>query len=991
MDDELLNFISVLSTRSKNILLYELRINTVNEFVSLSHHKLINTRNCGKKAAAEIQILQLKVVQKNGMMDDATGNSHDSIDYNVFPIIFNMLSVRAKNVLISLETSTLEGFLSLTKDQLLNTRNCGILTASEIIFAQDKLIPEQIVLQYDDNAQRVKKPAYPNYKTAPRFIFQAIQAGITIRSLNTLRIMEVDTLDDFMSLGKKQLLDCKNSGVKTANEIFKLQSCLHRYANELLVSFGEFQIHELLNAPCIKGSVASLTDTPEKWDDFQATRSGDWLYGWLKNLAGSERNADVFMLRMGMRNQKPETLQEIGSRFDLSRERVRQIVRKMKKKANSQSVQYRLLSLFDYMKDILVTSGGVLSLSELVLATFCQGENNHPLRYATKLVEFFTTLTVWESVGLQVKGGVIRHEGSSPIADWLSEVIVEIASVNADVKYGNRRWSVGRKRLLRVLQKKVELQYPAVCISNTLLDFIMSGHEEQLRVHGNRVYSKELWGLRFGSKMELVENVLRGIRKAAHFTDIAKEVRKWQPGYSDRNTHAVLDRSRNALLWDLGTFIHKDYVDLTKVSSLLKNVEEWLFDRLRDDIPFISVYGAFLEFSIRCQVAEITSEYALYSCLRKMSSHGLKYPRMPYIYLRDDFTGEVSASSALENFIRKAGRAVSAKELESFATQKLYLKLVEQFMQQKQNIQHIIRVVNGGYLHLDNYKHNVVAMQGIIEYTHKMLNIMEYCSTDKIYRDKQVVCSEADIDSSEMLYSLLQHYAEDQFTFPGIGGRQISNKQKSDKGHKYSTSSRIVEYVKELRKPCYYSELKKQFVDELGFNERIIYSARNDDNLLDYQPQCLIHKQTLRWNEIKQLELEEEAYQLYHNSHKAGELFGKISRLVYSSNLPDLPHELTWTKTLLTSLLAGGDSFILLGSSSEAYVPLDNNDGIQKLEDIIALILESDDWKGVTNHKKFTDYLVKLKIIKKSLTSDMLSPGKNVIIKGSLIGKKEYL
>lgn len=85
---------------------------------------------------------------------------------------------------------------------------------------------------------------------------------------------------------------------------------------------------------------------------------------------------------------------------------------------------------------------------------------------------------------------------------------------------------------------------------------------EALKAHKDRVYSISLWRLRFGNITQMLDTALRQMGKPSHYTEVAKNMHIWRTGFSERNAHAALDRSENALLWDRGTFVHKDNVVL---------------------------------------------------------------------------------------------------------------------------------------------------------------------------------------------------------------------------------------------------------------------------------------------------------------------------------------------------------------------------------------------------------------------------------------------
>lgn len=136
-----------------------------------------------------------------------------------------------------------------------------------------------------------------------------------------------------------------------------------------------------------------------------------------------------------------------------------------------------------------------------------------------------------------------------------------------------------------------------------------------------------------------------------------RSVKKLRPGLSSLNTHATLDRSKKALLWDRGTFVHQD--DVVIPLSLIHDVERWLLRALREDVPFVSVNGAFLHFHSRCEKVGFPSEVALYTCLRRSAHPELVYPQLPHVYRKQGFAERIPIVLAFEGFLRDARGPVS--------------------------------------------------------------------------------------------------------------------------------------------------------------------------------------------------------------------------------------------------------------------------------------------------------------------------------------------
>ena len=104
--------------------------------------------------------------------------------------------------------------------------------------------------------------------------------------------------------------------------------------------------HLSLDAPFSEGEDSNLLDVLK--DEFQPSPDrdllGESLKGEIENALGTltEREAEVITLYFGINRLKPMTLEEIGNRFNLTRERVRQIKEKAIRRLRHASRSRRL-------------------------------------------------------------------------------------------------------------------------------------------------------------------------------------------------------------------------------------------------------------------------------------------------------------------------------------------------------------------------------------------------------------------------------------------------------------------------------------------------------------------------------------------------------------------------------------------------------------------------------------------------------------------------
>ena len=895
------------------------------------------------------------------------------------------LSVRAMNVLSKLGVNDLDALKQLSEQDLIRARNCGRKTLNEIEELRSTLWPPT----EDDVDQGTT--IFIDFDKVPQEVFEALMGVLSVRSVHVLNNMIIGNISSFMTLHRNQLLECKNCGRKTADEILRVQSELNDFALHLFDKYGDLFPVRLIDAPCLAGSTNSYAVSDNSVNVLIDVKNpSTWLLGWIESLARSKKQKEAFFLRKGMAGLQPMTLEVIAERLGgLTRERVRQMEKAIEKKASTAHQQNRLSPLFEEALDIVKEKGGMVGLDELTKNLLCRGKDGDQFSFATELLSFFSTFQAWKETGLLLKkDGIVRTGDSLPLIHHLSSIIEEVASSMADERHTESLWSIDRDRLKSSLLDHIAKSgfHPDLeSVTEVLLDAVLKQRKDRIRARKDRIYSIELWRLRFGKVIQMLDTLLHQIGKPAHFTEIAKYVIKWRSGFSDRNVHASLNRVSGALLWDRGTFVHKDNVVIPY--SLIHDVERWILNVLADDVPFISIYGAYINFIGRCKRAGFPSEVALYTCLRQSSHQHLVFPKFPRVYLKARFSETIPTLVVFEDYLRDAGGQVTQQEVKEFGLDKLFLKDF-QLYQLSHQVSNVIRTADWGYIHLDNTDLCRASLDPLIDYTQQVISREEHCSVDKIYCDKQVTCRFSGIDSPVMLYSAFQYFADDLFSFDGYP--RIARKNENDNVCRQTIGKHILNYLSTLGKPCPYEFLEQRFVDQLGYKEQQVYSIVREAEVCLYHPGCVIHLRALNWDEAKQRDIEDVAGHFYRNAKRAGMYYGRISHLIESPDLPKLPSGLHWSGTMLADLLKKEGRYLILGNAREAFVPRENGNDLQSFEALIGKLLEKE-WGGAANLSAFEKSLLKAGLVKRRLTQSMLGTGGIVVIQNGEIILKEIL
>jgi hypothetical protein len=124
----------------------------------------------------------------------------------------------------------------------------------------------------------------------------------------------------------------------------------------------------------------------------------------------SERNKKVFMQRTGMDGRQPQTYQQIALEHDISRERVRGIVEKLKNTGQLPVYRLRLDPFIERAEKIVRSMGRKMTISDLNTHLLCFGSQGELLKYATPFIEYLNGFPSWQKAGLNIRDGLIYIE-----------------------------------------------------------------------------------------------------------------------------------------------------------------------------------------------------------------------------------------------------------------------------------------------------------------------------------------------------------------------------------------------------------------------------------------------------------------------------------------------------------------------------------------------------------------------------------------------------
>ena len=371
-----------------------------------------------------------------------------------------------------------------------------------------------------------------------------------------------------------------------------------------------------------------------------------------------------------------------------------------------------------------------------------------------------------------------------------------------------------------------------------------------------------------------------------HFTEVhavlAQENRHIGPA---RNVHACLDRSSNAVLWDRGTYIHKDHMPFP--FSLLRDIEDWMRGCLAgsDAVPMMSVHGVFEHFRSACEGQNVPSESALYSLLRMSADTELRYPRYPRIFSSRGYDAPVPLSVAIAEYIRAAGQPVSPKELKAFVVQRMGFKEFQLSQALAEGIPGALRTTHSAQVHEDYVNVDSETLDKCARHAADLLRNADQVSVRQVFDELKVDCVLGGIESPELLFSLIRLSDADR-----VSAARYPLLIRTAQGAPTSVSilESIEDYIRIKNGPCSYQELEEEFVERRKYRTPAVYGIVHRHHVYRYLPGSVIHEDSLGLSTSDFEAVNRTAAEHFATDVSAGNFFSTVRDMLEEDALPEL-------------------------------------------------------------------------------------------------------
>jgi hypothetical protein len=300
-------------------------------------------------------------------------------------------------------------FFRLARRDFLSFRNCGLKTANELV-AFKKTLRKNLGYIVNEKESKIQSDltAIPFFLKDDSEFFETIMHELSPKSYELFaNKYQIDSLEKFMALKTENLISIKNCGYKTIREIRRIQNTIIEIF-KIIVSRNNVNFNDFKSMIKLDRNIRDLLKIGEDIEPNQPYPSlNKWILSISKN---SERNKKVFMQRTGMDGRPPQTYEQIGLEHDISRERVRGIVQKLKNTGQLPVYRLRLDPLIELAEKIVLSMGRKMTISDLNTHLLCLGSQGELLKYATPFIEYLNGFPLWQKTGLNIWDGLIYIE-----------------------------------------------------------------------------------------------------------------------------------------------------------------------------------------------------------------------------------------------------------------------------------------------------------------------------------------------------------------------------------------------------------------------------------------------------------------------------------------------------------------------------------------------------------------------------------------------------
>ncbi|MDP2886206.1 MAG: sigma factor-like helix-turn-helix DNA-binding protein [Ignavibacteria bacterium] len=482
-----------------------------------------------------------------------SGNEIHSALLAEFPIerLFDRFTVRFLNAIRRLpHITTLQDLLNTKYEDFLRLRACGEKTINDA----------RIVLQSLGSINQIELTPTQDELPRPLFAPRFLEDKGSLLQFPSDQKLDVD-LSEFDFPVRFQTFLKENPSISKVKDLLEVSSqtlSMQKNLGKVTVAVVQEIMIRFLNAD---GEAAIVAATTPDYLDHEGTfkRLDDIIAHRIVAMSIPERNGRILLRRYCYQTTTKLTLEEIGQSFDLTKERVRQIVEGGERRITRSKTLF--FELVDHvMAGPVVTN--VANITDSLVASDLWSPDN--TRFLREIIQSYFD----SNLGFHADGDYILTEHPETLKKKFRQLVASIESMIAD-----SRERVGLNDLLSRLQEKhtsIEAD-PGKLINRTTVGYLARKHK-RFHVVQNHIYDEMLFQVHYGRYLKnVVYWSLKFLDEPVHFRQLAEFIHahnELNREVSEQSVHSTLIFSKLIHDVDRGIFA-------TIESHIPKRVTTW--------------------------------------------------------------------------------------------------------------------------------------------------------------------------------------------------------------------------------------------------------------------------------------------------------------------------------------------------------------------------------------------------------------------------------
>jgi DNA-directed RNA polymerase alpha subunit len=892
------------------------------DLVTLSETELMKMENLGRNTITQVRkVLNDLGLSFNMKLDFQTKNNGYQINNECFDhITLKKLTTKIEEIKIPTRMyeyvnkqgySQLWELVQMSEDNLRSIKNLG-----DNAINITKIVIENYALSFEMNFTLEQKEQISLYNKKQKTLgFSDDQLRFLSTNLKDIAISKriisfannqgFQKLWELLQISERSLKSIRNLGRKSIKELkdlvnekgFRIGTLFSEYQINLVKSYKiEFSEEERKN--WIKKTVSNLLQKPINFQN--------------------ERNESIVNRRLWKIGKK-ETLEEIAQSYSITRERIRQLEKKVLNEIKNHFCMAEQKIVIKCLTDEVSKFGGILSFNnssiqlsdlsekEKVVADCILSFENDSINIDWDF-EFVTTTNnkIVERLLDKIEEHVRRKENQGLFTETNLKNAIQIVTQNYGIKSINSNISIFKKFIAdkKIIVSQQGLSFGMLSKSNKMTLLFKENFP-----HGLHIYKDE--------------RIL--------FILLSEKDPELMKGASSRSITALLTNNPDIFLWDRGFCIHKDNVSYN--SNVVKEVASWVVAQFNQGYSRIQVSRPFDENKDSLIDAGIPNSYALYTTLRLLNIERIwqrKYPTLADSEVTVDF--KLGILEELEDYFEENSKPIPLEKIKNEFVHKRGWK--EYSLQQHIGKSDVIFPWNEQtYTHINNLEINYEKLDELIKKIKKKLQGLQQTYSLKGAKSNmsvlwEQVCSNAPINA---VIKLIRNTGTECLSINHYFVSLVTSSNNF-----ISASTEIENYLLERNTELYSNELRVEFFEKRGWTDQQFYAAIRNSNLLKTASNAYVHPQTIGWNDEIADSVQDilKKYLISRNQNNFPHM--QIDELINEFVLPELSNDIYWTKELLKSVGKEVDLFLFF---DDAYTFSDNVYGIEDFDDMIGYLI----------------------------------------------------